>query len=184
MSVERSGNQLWLKGFQQALQPLVAQIRLGGEDGVILPGADVEVAAVNPRITRPVAWDDAIGAYVYAYTDDQQMERIVTIENSSSFAPQTQLAGAIPSDAGDGAGCGFRGCGSRSVGGGPPVPDGWEREHGAGDAEGILQDFHPDGGLMEEVTVPIENPAYTFMAPAGEGDNPCRGAGGADLEFW
>ena len=64
MSVERSGNQLWLKGYQQALQPLVAQIRLGGEDGVIMPGADVEVAAVNPRISRPLAWDDAIGAYV------------------------------------------------------------------------------------------------------------------------
>ena len=170
MSVERSGNQLWLKGFQQALQPLVAQIRLGGEDGVIMPGADVEVAAVNPRITRPVTWDDAIGAYVYAYTDDQQMERIVTIENSSSFARKLNLLERYE----------VTQVMVRDVDSGDVDPDLWEVARqfqtggGVNTAPAMLKIsfriFHPDGGVMEEVTVPIENPVHTFMAPAGDGD--------------
>ena len=170
MSVERSGNQLWLKGFQQALQPLVAQIRLGGEDGVIMPGADVEVAAVNPRISRPLAWDDAIGAYVYAYTDDQQMERVVTIENSSSFARKLNLLERYQ----------VTQVMVRDADSGDVDPDLWEVARqfqtggGVNTAPAMLKIafriLHPDGGVIEEVTVPIENPVYTFMAPPGEGD--------------
>jgi len=170
MSVERSGNQLWLKGFQQSLQPLVAQIHLSGVDGVIVPGADVEVAAVNPRITRPLAWDDAIGAYVYAYTDDQQMERTVTIENSSSFARKLNLLERYE----------VTQVMVRDADSGDVDPALWEVARQFQTGGGVntaptmikvsYKIFHPDGGVMEEVTVPIENPVYTFMAPAGEGD--------------
>lgn len=170
MSVERSGNQLWLKGFQQSLQPLVAQIRLSGEDGVIVPGADIEVAAVNPRITRPLTWDDAIGAYVYAYTDDQQMERTVTIENSSSFARKLNLLERFE----------VTQVMVRDADSGDVDPALWEVARQFQTGGGVntaptmikvsYRIFHPDGGVMEEVTVPIENPVYTFMAPAGEGD--------------
>ena len=170
MSVERSGNQQWLKGYRQSLQPLVAQVRLGGEDGVILPGAEVEVAAVNPRITRPLTWDDAIGAYVYAYTDDQQMERTVTIENSSSFARKLNLLERFD----------VTQVMVRDVDSGDVDPDLWEVARQFQTGGGVntspamlkvsFRIFHPDGGLLEEVSVAIENPVYRFMAPAGEGD--------------
>ena len=48
MSVERSEGQVWLKGFRQVLQPLVAQIQLGGEDGVIQPGQPVRLSVGKP----------------------------------------------------------------------------------------------------------------------------------------
>lgn len=170
MSVEQSGNQWWLKGFQQSLQPLVAQIRLGGENGVILPGADVVVEAVNPRITRPLAWDDALGAYVYAYLDDQQMERTVTIENSSSFARKLNLLERHQ----------VTQVMVRDVDTGDVDPDLWEVARqfqtggGVNTAPAMLKVsyriFHPDGGLIEEAIVPLENPVHTFMAPIGEGN--------------
>ena len=170
MSVERSGNQQWFKGFRQSLQPLVAQVRLGGEDGVVLPGGEVEVAAINPRITRPLTWDDAIGAYVYAYTDDQQMERTVTIENSSSFARKLNLLERFD----------VTQVMVRDVDSGDVDPDLWEVARQFQTGGGVntspamlkvsFRIFHPDGGLLEEVSVAIENPVYTFMAPAGEGD--------------
>ena len=40
----RAGTRCGSRGFQQSLQPLVAQVQLKGKDGVILPGGDVEVA--------------------------------------------------------------------------------------------------------------------------------------------
>ena len=54
MSLERSGNQWWLKGFQQSLQPLVAQIRLEGEGGVILPGRGCRGCGGQPAYHAPL----------------------------------------------------------------------------------------------------------------------------------
>ena len=170
MSVERSGGQLWLKGFQQALQPLVAQIRLGGEDGVMLPGQPVQLSVVNPRISRPLVYDGAIGAYVYSYIDDQQMERTVTIENSSSFAHKLSLLGRYD----------VTQVMVRDADGGDLDPDLWEvaRQFQTGGGvdpsptrlEVAYTIFHPDGTVMQQVAVPIDNPVHTFTAPVGAGD--------------
>ena len=170
MSTERSGGQLWLKGFQQVLQPLVAQIRLRGEGGVILPNRPVEVSVENPRISRPLAYDGALGAYTYSYIDDQQMERTVTIENSSSFAHKLSLLERYE----------VTQVMVRDVDSGDVDPDLWEaaRQFQTGGSvdtnptrlEVSYTIFHPDGSELGMVAVPIENPVYTFNAPVGVGD--------------
>ena len=170
LSVERSGGQLWLKGFQQALQPLVAQIRLEGADGVILPGQPVRLSVDNPRLSRPLAHDGALGAYVYSYIDDQQMERTVTIENGSSFAHKLSLLDRYD----------VTQVMVRDVDSGDVDPDLWEtvrqfQTGGGVDAnparlEVAYTIFHPDGSVMEQAAVPIDNPVHTFTAPVGEGD--------------
>ena len=170
MSTERSGGQLWLKGFQQVLQPLVAQIRLRGEGGVILPNRPVEISVENPRISRPLAYDGALGAYTYSYIDDQQMERTVTIENSSSFAHKLSLLERYE----------VTQVMVRDVDSGDVDPDLWEAARQFQTGGGINTNptrlevsytiFHPDGSELGMVTVPIENPVYTFNAPVGVGD--------------
>ena len=170
MSTERSGGQLWLKGFQEVLQPLVAQIRLRGEGGVILPNRPVEVSVENPRISRPLAYDGALGAYTYSYIDDQQMERTVTIENSSSFAHKLSLLERYD----------VTQVMVRDVDSGDVDPDLWEAARQFQTGGGINTNptrlevsytiFHPDGSELGMAAVPIENPVYTFNAPVGEGD--------------
>ena len=106
----------------------------------------------------------------YAYTDDQQMERVVTIENSSSFARKLNLLERYQ----------VTQVMVRDADSGDVDPDLWEVARqfqtggGVNTAPAMLKIsfriFHPDGGVMEEVTVPIENPVHTFMAPAGAGD--------------
>ena len=170
MSTERSGGQLWLKGFQQVLQPLVAQIRLEGEGGVIMPNRPVVVFVENPRISRPLAYDGAIGAYTYSYIDDQEMERTVTIENSSSFAHKLSLLARYD----------VTQVMVRDVDSGDVDPDLWEaaRQFQTGGVvdtkptrlEVSYTIFHPDGSELGMAAVPIENPVYTFNAPVGVGD--------------
>ncbi|MCY4090501.1 MAG: SH3 domain-containing protein [Caldilineaceae bacterium] len=170
MSVERSEGQLWLKGFRQVLQPLVAQIRLGGEDGVIQPGQPVQLSVENPRISQPLAYDGAIGAYMYSYVDDQQMERTVTIENSSSFAHKLTLLNLY----------GVTQVMVRDADSGDVDPDLWEvaRQFQTGGnvdpsptrLEVAYTIFRPDGTILEQVAYPIDNPVHTFQAPAGDGD--------------
>ena len=169
MSVERSGNQLWLKGFQRALQPLIAHIRLGGEDGTIMPGEVVELSVDNPRISRPLAFNEAIGAFSYSYLDDQQLERTVYIENSSSFAHKLSLLERY----------GVTQVMVRDTDSGDVDPALWEMagwfQLGEGFATGPAElaitytITHPDGYFTQE-TRPINDPALTFTAPDGEGD--------------
>ncbi len=170
MSTELSGNQLRLKGYQQALQPLVARIRLEGEDGVLVPGTVVDLSVDNPRISRGLAFEATFGAYVYSYVDDQQIERTIYIENSSSFAHKLSLLDTY----------GVTQVMVRDIDSGDVDPALWDIAHqfqvGGGIATGPANlavsytVFHPDGSVLAQDSRPIENPAYTFMAPVGQGD--------------
>ena len=86
-SVERSGNYLLLKGYQQSLQPLLREIQSTGS------GDDLTLTLDNERLLTRVTWDDALGTYFYSYRDDQNLERTVFIESASSVAQKLQLLG-------------------------------------------------------------------------------------------
>ena len=87
-SVERSGNYLLLKGYQQALQPLVSQLQT---EGAASPGQPIQVTLDNPRILNRLTFNEATASYSYSYLDDQGFERTVTLENSGSFAHKLGL---------------------------------------------------------------------------------------------
>ena len=171
MSVERSGGQLWMKGFRQAFQPLVAHIRMEGENGgAVMPDQPVKLSVDNPSVSRPLAYDSAIGSYVYSYLDDQQLERAVFVENSSSFAHKLVLLARY----------GVTQVMVRDAESGDLDPDMWEvaRHFQSGGGvdpsparlEVALTIFRPDGTVMHQAAVPLDNPVYTFTAPAGAGD--------------
>ena len=89
LSVEQLGSSLLPKGYQEALQPFVAQIQVDRE--VLIPGEMVVLSVDTARISRALGFDEATGTYVYSYIDDQQFERTVYIENQSSFAHKLSL---------------------------------------------------------------------------------------------
>lgn len=84
-SVERSGNYLLLKGYQEALKPLAAQIASS------VNGDQVSLSLSSPRLREKVTWDDTIGMYHYSYIDDQGLERTVYIEDAGSLANKLRL---------------------------------------------------------------------------------------------
>ena len=84
-SVERSGNYLLMKGYQQALSPLLSQI--GSADS----GEQVSLSLENQRLLGEVQWDDAIGMYFYNYQDDQGLQRTVFVESSHSIKQKLLL---------------------------------------------------------------------------------------------
>ena len=79
-SVERAGNYLLLKGYQEALQPLLGNIK--AETG---EGGAMSITLDNPRLQGQVQWDDNLGIYSYVYTDDQGIERTVYVESAGSL---------------------------------------------------------------------------------------------------
>ncbi|MCB0047467.1 MAG: SH3 domain-containing protein [Caldilineaceae bacterium] len=81
-SVERAGNYLLVKGYQESLLPLVSQ--LGLQEAA--DGQQVNVSLDNERLLSEIIWDDAIGMYYYVYRDDQGGERTVYVENADSVA--------------------------------------------------------------------------------------------------
>ncbi|HQY90467.1 SH3 domain-containing protein [Caldilinea sp.] len=85
-SVERSGNYLLLKGYQEALQPLLGTIsaEAGAEN-------NVTISLDNPRLQGQVQWDDVLGIYSYTYTDDQGLERTVYIESAGSLGRKLDM---------------------------------------------------------------------------------------------
>ncbi|MFN3980728.1 MAG: SH3 domain-containing protein [Caldilinea sp.] len=85
-SVERSGNYLLLKGYQEALAPLLGTIAAE-------PGADnnITISLDNPRLQGQVKWDDTLGIYYYTYLDDQGLERTVYIETAGSLGRKLDL---------------------------------------------------------------------------------------------
>ncbi len=87
-SVERSGNYLLLKGYQEALQPLISQLQT---EGNVEPGQPIQVTLNNPRILSQLTFNEATASYSYSYLDDQGFERTVTLENSGSFAHKLGL---------------------------------------------------------------------------------------------
>ncbi|MBV7330286.1 SH3 domain-containing protein [Chloroflexi bacterium TSY] len=85
-SVERSGNYLLLKGYQQALQPILREIQ--SENG---GSGDILLTLDNERLLSKVTWDESLGMYVYRYQDDQSLERTVYIESAGSLAKKLQI---------------------------------------------------------------------------------------------
>jgi hypothetical protein len=85
-SVERSGNYLLLKGYQEALAPLLGTLAAEA-------GADnsVSIDLENPRLQGQVQWDEMLGIYSYTYLDDQGMERTVYIETAGSLGRKLDL---------------------------------------------------------------------------------------------
>lgn len=86
-SVERAGNYLLMKGYQESLQPLLAEIKTESSDGAPQVGLTLD----NERMLQRVAWNEATGAYTYSYIDDQGFERLVSIENAGSIAHKLQM---------------------------------------------------------------------------------------------
>jgi uncharacterized protein YraI len=85
-SVERAGNYLLLKGYQEALSPLLGTIAAESAEGGALA-----IALDNPRLQGQVQWDDNLGIYSYTYTDDQGMERTVYVETAGSIGHKLEL---------------------------------------------------------------------------------------------
>ena len=85
-SVERAGNYLLLKGYQEALQPPAGHIQAESGDG----GA-VAMTLDNPKLAGQVQWDDDLGIYYYTYTDDQGMERTVYVESAGSLGRKLEM---------------------------------------------------------------------------------------------
>jgi len=85
-SVERSGNYLLLKGYQDSLHPLLGTISAE-------TGADnsVSISLDNPRLQGQVQWDDQLGIYFYTYTDDQGLLRTVYVESAGSLGRKLDL---------------------------------------------------------------------------------------------
>jgi uncharacterized protein YraI len=84
-SVERSGNYLLLKGYQDALYPLVGRIAAQNEN------QQIALSLQNPRILSQVVWDATLGAYTFNYQDDQGLERNVYLETAGSVAHKLAL---------------------------------------------------------------------------------------------
>ncbi len=85
-SVERSGNYLLLKGYQEALQPLLGTIsaETGAEN-------NVTISLDNPRLQGQVQWDETLGIYFYTYIDDQGLQRTVYIESAGSLGRKLDM---------------------------------------------------------------------------------------------
>jgi uncharacterized protein YraI len=85
-SVERSGNYLLLKGYQDALRPLLGQI--GAQ---ALDNRQISLNLQNSRLLSQVDWDDAIGMYSFRYLDDQGFERTVFLETAGSISHKLRM---------------------------------------------------------------------------------------------
>ncbi len=85
-SVERAGNYLLLKGYQEALRPLLGAIQAeSGENGTLA------IALDNPRLQGQVQWDDNLGIYSYTYIDDQGLQRTVYVESAGSIGRKLEM---------------------------------------------------------------------------------------------
>ena len=85
LSVERSGNYLLLKGYQDALHPLIGEVTAQGDN------QQIALSLQNPRILSQVVWDPNLGAYSFNYQDDQGLERTVYLESAGSIAHKLKM---------------------------------------------------------------------------------------------
>ncbi|MCL4833327.1 MAG: SH3 domain-containing protein [Caldilineaceae bacterium] len=164
-SVERSGNYLLLKGYQEALQPLVAQIQSSTDNAA--PGEVVNISLDNPRILSSLTFEEKMGSYWYSYVDDQGFERTVYLEHAGSFAHKLNLlqrynvTQAILRDADSG----------------DIDPNLWDvaRQFQVGPVSGgatlavAYTVINPDGSVLAQETRPLDNTGLSFAAPAGQG---------------
>lgn len=84
-SIERAGNYLLLKGYQEALSPLLGTIQAESGDGVVAVTLD------NPKLAGQVQWDDDLGIYYYTYTDEQGVQRTVYVESAGSLGRKLEM---------------------------------------------------------------------------------------------
>ena len=164
-SVERSGNYLLLKGYKEALQPLIAQMESSTDNAA--PGEVVNISLDNPRILSRLAYEEAIGSYSYSYIDDQGYERTVYLEYAGSFAHKLALlqrynvTQAI----------------LRDVDSGDIDPNLWDvaRQFQIGPVSGganlavAYTVINPDGSILLQESHPLDNSVFAFAAPEGQG---------------
>lgn len=162
-SVERSGSYLLLKGYEDALLPLIGQIQTEGGG---TPGQPIEVTLENPRILNRLNYNDATASYSYSYLDDQGFERTVTIENASSFAHKLSLLDKYN----------ITQVMIRDLDQGDVDPNIWEIARQF--QEGVLMTQgtsslsvaytikDQDGSVLVQDIRPLDNPRYAFAAPS------------------
>ncbi|MBX2999109.1 MAG: SH3 domain-containing protein [Caldilineaceae bacterium] len=162
-SVERSGSYLLLKGYEDALMPLIGQIQT---EGGASPGQPIEVTLENPRILNRLNYNEATAAYSYSYLDDQGFERTVTIENASSFAHKLSLLDKYN----------ITQVMIRDLDRGDVDPNIWEIARQF--QEGVLMTRgssslsvaytikDQDGSVLVQDIRPLDNPRYAFAAPS------------------
>ncbi|MBX3012036.1 MAG: SH3 domain-containing protein [Caldilineaceae bacterium] len=84
-SVETVGNYLFVKGYKEALQPLLKEISAESN------GQEISLTASNPRIAEQLRLDESMGSYYYTYTDDQGAQRTVYLEDATSISHKLNL---------------------------------------------------------------------------------------------
>lgn len=85
-SVETIGNYLFVKGYREALQPLLAEVQAetGGSQ-------EISLTVDNPRLASHLSKDESAGMYYYTYTDDQGAQRTVYLEDAVSITHKLNL---------------------------------------------------------------------------------------------
>jgi hypothetical protein len=84
-SVETVGNYLFVKGYKEALQPLLAEINAENN------GQEISLTVDNPRLAERLTKDESAGVYYYTYTDDQGAQRTVYLEDATSISHKLNL---------------------------------------------------------------------------------------------
>ncbi|MCC6167054.1 MAG: SH3 domain-containing protein [Caldilineaceae bacterium] len=162
-SVERSGNYLLLKGYQDALRPLLQQVSAQ-------PGEDAQQIALslqNPRLLSQVNWDESIGMYHYNYLDDQGLERTVYIETAGSVSHKLQMLQRYN----------VRNVTLDTPAGGDVDPSIWNtllqfQQNGALDGVAnqlsvVYSVYGPDGNMVAQEVRPLDSPQVVVNAPSG-----------------
>jgi uncharacterized protein YraI len=161
-SVERSGSYLLLKGYQEALKPLLGQVQ-----GTVGANSEVMLSLANPQLLSQVAWDESIGMYHYNYQDDQGLERTVFIQTAGSIGRKLQLLQKYN----------VREVSLQTPATGDIDPNVWnvllQFQQGS-DLNGVLNQlsvsytvYGKDGNVLAQEVRPIEDPAMTFAPPGG-----------------
>ncbi|HXF64605.1 MAG TPA: SH3 domain-containing protein [Caldilineaceae bacterium] len=161
-SVERSGNYLLLKGYQDALRPLLSQVS-------VQPGGNQQVALSlqNPRLLSQVNWDESIGMYHYNYLDDQGLERTVYIETAGSMAHKLEMLQRYN----------VRNVSMGAASAADVDPNLWNvlvQFQQGGSLEGVTNQlsvvysvYGADGNMVAQEVRPIDSPQVVVSAPAG-----------------
>ncbi len=179
-SVERSGNYLLLKGYQEALKPLLAQVQATAN------GEQIDLSLASPRLKEKVAWDEAVGMYRYSYIDDQGLERTVYIEDAGSLAHKLSLLQKYN----------VRNVNIQASPNGDVDPAIWDTllkfQNGGelplsrASLNVAYSLYREDGSLLAEQLAPLENPAISLALKADGNmrvDAGLRTAAGAILPF-